>query len=78
MLRFVCPCGHSAELPEQSVTNRCSKCARSLVFESFEGPKAYDLWAAAARRRAFAAASLPRAERGSVEFFVTSQNQASE
>lgn len=46
MLMLICPCGHSAILPENSARLICSECKRTHVFELFPGPDCIERWRA--------------------------------
>jgi len=43
-LLMVCPCGHSAPMPETTGRYVCSVCRKSLEFTWFEGPQAFNAW----------------------------------
>jgi len=68
-LHLVCPCGHSVPYPEESGNYVCTRCKRKLTVTWFAGPLAFESWHAWMLSRAF----LSHAERGSVKFIVTSQ-----
>lgn len=43
-LLMVCPCGHSAPLPETTGRYRCTQCSRTLEVNWFGRPQAYEQW----------------------------------
>ena len=65
MLCLVCPCGHSAPLPESSGRFTCSKCKRVQELAWFEAPaafKKYFAWRLRTGRLAGTGAESPRIE----------------
>lgn len=70
---MICPCGHSAPLPETSGRYVCSVCKRVLELNWFEGPNAmkkYEQWFIKARIFGKSPTERPR-----VEFIAAEERQ---